>query len=363
MIDFKQISIVGFGLIGASLAKAFREYGFVGPLHAVDRDHKTLDAALALGLIDAVGVEGSDLVILAIPVGRYDAFFDEWADALAPDCLITDAGSVKSQAHRIVERRLRDRQRFVGGHPMVGSEQSGYLHSKAHLFENAYYFLTDRSGQAEDVERLKSLFSLIGARSIEVTPDSHDRIVARTSHLPHINAALLVNILNEGHTGLIEYAGGGFRDTTRIASSNPSLWTDILLNNQQEVIQSIEAFQAALEAVKNALTRKDPDWLQSQLTLANRYREQIPNHLQDAISRGQSVYIDVKDRPGVIASAAGLLADHEISIRDIEIMHAREQMPGVLKIGFYSEEDRFRAFDVLGDSDFGKHCTVHLGGE
>lgn len=361
MSDFERIGIAGFGLIGASMAKALKENGFTGEVHAIDIHANPIRVAEKMGWIDGTDIHRADLVVLAMPVGHYGTFFSQYGDRTRTDCLFTDVGSVKLQAHETVSRHLKPGQRFVGGHPMVGSEQSGFRHSKGHLFENAFYFLTDRDGNAEDVGRLKSLIGMLGARSVETTPEEHDRIVARTSHLPHVSAALLVNVLNR--KGLIDYVGGGFRDTTRIASGSPELWTDILMNNHAEVIDAIDAFTEMLQEVREAIQEQDDSSLRACLTQARQYREEIPRHLRDAISQTQCVYVDVKDAPGVIAQASGILAEHEISIRDIEIAHAREQMPGVLKIGFYSEEDQLRAAEVLSRSEFGRRNPIHLGGE
>lgn len=363
MIDFKQISIVGFGLIGASLAKALRERGFDGKIFAVDQDQSSLRLAHSLGIIDGIGVKGSDLVILALPVGQFDKVLVELADELEDDCLITDVASVKLKAHKTIMKHLKPRQRFLGGHPMVGSEQSGFESSKSHLFENAYYFLTALEDNDEDLSRLKAMVELIGAKYIEINPQRHDEIVARTSHLPHISAAVLVNVLNDYNGGLIDYVGGGFRDTTRIASGNPDLWTDILMNNSEEIIRSIDLFIANLSQMRMALEENDSNKVKEQFKKAKDYREMIPKHLSDSIAKLHTLYIDVKDQPGVIAIPTALLAEKKISIRDIEIVHARERTPGVLRIGFYSDEDRIKAAQIIKDSDYGKVNPVYLGGE
>ncbi len=139
---------------------------------------------------------------------------------------------------------------FIGGHPMIGSEKSGFKASKGHLFENAYYFLTGVKKESNAMFALKEVVELMGAKVCIVGPEEHDRIVARTSHIPHLSAALLVNLIAIDQDGLMDYVGGGFRDTTRIASGNPDMWTDIFIDNKKEVLDAVDVFMQQLEQFK-----------------------------------------------------------------------------------------------------------------
>ncbi len=351
--DFKQITIVGLGLIGGSFAKALKKKEFKGKVCGIDSDLKVIKEAIKTGVIDqkfnefADIVSKTDLMILALPVGIYEDFFEKYGEYIKSDCIITDVGSVKSKAHKIIEKHLTGDQIFIGGHPMIGSEKSGFAVAKAHLFENAYYFVTAEDKMHPAITKIESLVEFIGAKAIVIEPDLHDFVVARTSHLPHINAVLMLNLLNESDASLINYVGGGFRDTTRIASSEPELWRDILFNNQKDMVLAIDDYVAQLNDLKTILQTKDNEKLLKLLRNARRLRKKIPKHLTDTIEMNPVLYIDMQDQIGMIANATGLLAKNNINISDIEIVHSRENIPGVLKIGFYSKEDWIEAKKLI----------------
>ncbi|MCD6435502.1 MAG: prephenate dehydrogenase/arogenate dehydrogenase family protein [Clostridiales bacterium] len=356
-VEFKSIGIVGLGLIGGSIAKALKEKGFKGKIYGVDINEDNISDALLENVIIQDELNHIDLLILAIPIGKYKSALLENLKYLKEDCIITDVGSVKVKTHEIIEKLILPSQIFVGGHPMIGSEKSGFKVSKAHLFENAYYFLTSRNKKA--LKKIENFVDFLGAKAVSINPELHDRIVARTSHLPHINAMMMVNLLREKDEMLINYVGGGFRDTTRIASGDPFIWSDILMNNTNEIVDSIDEFINGLEEFKNALQEKDIEKIKNQLFSAKKYRNKIPKHLHDSIEVEYTLFIDVKDKPGMISSATGLLAKHQINIKDIEIVHARENIPGVLKLGLYSKRDQLIARQLIESSEFGKWNPVH----
>lgn len=356
-IDFRNIAIIGLGLIGGSIAKSLKEKGFKGKIYGIDINEDNINQALAEGVIDQGELKQIDLLILAIPIGKYESALKSVSKYLRQDCIITDVGSVKVKAHEIVEKTILPSQTFVGGHPMTGSEKSGFKAAKAHMFENAYYFLSSQNEEA--MKKIESFIDFIGAKAVVINPELHDRIVARTSHLPHINAVMMVNQLREKDELLINYVGGGFKDTTRIASGDASIWSDILTNNANEIIESIDEFTSSLNEFKKALKEKNKVWIKEQLFNAKDYRNQIPKHLNDSIEPEHVLFVDVKDRVGMIALATGLLAKHQINIKDIEIVHARENIPGVLKLGLYSKEDQLIAKQLIESSEFGKDNPVH----
>ena len=362
-VDFKNITIIGLGLIGGSIAKALKENGFKGFVYGIDTNGENINKAFIEGVIDKEGLYKTDLLILAIPIGNYEVALKESLKYLTKDCIITDVGSVKVKAHEIIEKNILSSQTFIGGHPMIGSEQSGFKAAKPHLFENAYYFLTSQNKNQEAFEKVETLINSLGAKSIEITPEKHDLIVARTSHLPHISAVMMLNLLHDKDEFLIDYVGGGFRDTTRIASGDPNLWSDILLNNNQDIIETIEEYMYKLNEFKIALEEKKMQWIQDQLRKAKKYREQIPKHLSDSIEAEHMIFVDVKDQPGMIAMTTGILAKNRINIKDIEIVHSRENIPGVLKLGFYSQKDKFLAKELIESSEFGKWNPVHNGSD
>ncbi|OPL08761.1 MAG: hypothetical protein AVO33_09300 [delta proteobacterium ML8_F1] len=349
--DFKAITIVGLGLIGGSMAKALRDKGYKGRIYGVDHHGENLRQALKDGVIDGTGYHACDLLVLAVPVGHYEAVVKEAIGYLDPLGIVTDVGSVKEKAHHQVTPLLGEGQTFVGGHPMIGSEKSGFSASKTHLFENAYYFITPDT-ESEGVQKIRQLVEVLGANPLLMNPKDHDRIVSRTSHIPQINAVAMVNMTLLGEESLIDYVGGGFRDTTRIASSDPKLWKDILLNNREEILAGIKDYIRLLGAMRDAIDIGDGPYIQSEFEKARSQREKIPGHLMDWIEQGYEIFLDVQDRPGMIAGATTILADNAINIKDIEIVHARENIPGVLKLGFYNQEDQLKAQELMKSADF-----------
>ncbi|GAB6109016.1 prephenate dehydrogenase/arogenate dehydrogenase family protein [Fusibacter bizertensis] len=350
--DFKNIGIIGLGLIGGSVAKALKHSAFDGKVYGLSHNELTVEKAYADGVIDnaqndfAKIVKQCDLIILATPISTYAEILEKIRDDLPKGCLITDVGSVKTTVHASVAKVLNGSHRFIGGHPMAGSEKSGYSVSKAHLFENAYYFLTVETdgvdeGQSmnhdTDLQRLWRLVELLGGKPHLISPQSHDHMVARTSHLPHISASLLVQSLGEEKSDLIHFVGGGFRDATRIAAGDPKLWRDILTANKLQIVSAMEDLMSNLEKCKAMILSEDTRALEAFLTESKLTREGIPKHLVDTYDQEYALYIDVKDQPGVIAQVASLMAVNDINIKDIEIIHAREHIPGVLKIGYYTD--------------------------
>lgn len=357
--DFKNITVVGLGMIGGSITKALKTRGFNGHVFGLDKNTENIGKVYREGFIDnsdndfKMVISRTDLVVLATPVSFFPSVLQSIKDDLKKGCIITDVGSVKRPIHKLVSRILGTTQNFVGGHPMVGSEKSGFVASKLHLFENAYYFLTSDLVQTEVLSRVKEFVDFLGAKACIVKPDEHDRIVARTSHIPHINAALLVNLLEEDGCSLIDYVGGGFKDITRIAAGNPDMWSDIILSNKEEIIFAIDEFAQRLERLKRNIIEEKKYEIINNLNKAKSLREKIPKHLIDSIEPEYAVFVDAQDKPGVIASVFALMEEHEINIKDIEILHARETESGVLKVGFYTEAESCRAKSVLAKWEFG----------
>ena len=368
-VDFKTITIIGLGMIGGSFAKALRTKGFSGRIYGFDRDESTVIMAYKDGVInnsngyDKSIIKQADLLILATPIGKFNQILSELSEYLNPTCLVTDVASVKKSVHDIASDILGQSLTFIGGHPMIGSEKTGYTASKAHLFENSYYFLTKDYASGVNVERLKGLIEFIGGKVCMISPEDHDMMVAKTSHIPHLNASLLVNLLDNNESNLIDYVGSGFRDTTRIASGDPDMWCDIFIHNKEEVIKAIDDFMEDLKAFRKRLEEEENSSIISSLNKAKETRSLIPRHLIDSIEPEHSIFIDVVDRPGMIARVTGLMADNNINIKDIEILHARETVPGVLKIGFYDSRDSIKAKLVLDKSDFGEKHTIKTGFE
>ncbi|NMA87114.1 MAG: prephenate dehydrogenase/arogenate dehydrogenase family protein, partial [Tissierellia bacterium] len=248
MQEFEEIAIIGMGLIGGSLALALKNSGYTGKIIAYDISKATLIQARGMGIIDSYcenpreTIKNADLIIMAVPVGYYGQIFQQIASYIPLDTIVTDVGSVKVYVEEIAKKYLPDEIQFVGGHPMAGSEKGGIGAASPSLYENAYYFLTPSKNTTKDtIIRLEKLVKEIRAYPVVIEATEHDKIVAQISHIPHLTAVMLANLLERNNgDSYLSFVGGGFRDSTRIASGNPYMWQDIFLFNKNEILRSIE---------------------------------------------------------------------------------------------------------------------------
>jgi prephenate dehydrogenase len=240
---------------------------------------------------------------------------------------------------------------FIGGHPMAGSHKSGAGAAKLHLFEHAFYLLTPGETVGEDkVEQLKEW--LIGTRAnfLVVTPNTHDKLTGVISHFPHIVASGLVKqaeAYSREYELVSRLAAGGFRDITRIASSSPEMWRDILLHNRDVLLELMENWLKEMEHVKELVANEDSDEILRFFTEAKTFRDDLPTHAKGAIPAYYDLYIDIPDYAGVISEITGYLAEEGISITNIRIIETREEIYGVLVISFQTDGDRINASDCI----------------
>lgn len=275
---FGQMTIIGVGLIGGSLARAARAKGLVGRLVGAGRRRENLEKALSLGVVDQIETDhvaaaaGADIVVLGTPVQAAVEVAQKILPAMKPGAILTDVGSVKAPFVRAVEAMDLGEVRFVGGHPIAGTEDSGVEASFPELFENHRTILTptDRSDAAA-VTVLKKLWEGVGARVDLVAPEVHDRILSDISHLPHLVAYALVNAALEGEG--LPYAAGGFRDFTRIASSNPEMWREICLDNREALLASLGAFEGRLTELRLWVEKGDGAALEAAFRKAKEGRD------------------------------------------------------------------------------------------
>jgi len=266
-------------MLGGSVGLAARQRGVAGQVTGLVRRAESVGECLAAGAVDtatqdlAEALDGSALVILCTPVGDMADIAVRLKPHLAADAVVTDVGSVKASVVRAVEGVL---PRFVGSHPLCGSEKAGVAHAHGDLFVGAACALTP-TGQsdAESVEMVSGFWTALGGKVVSLTAEDHDAIVARTSHLPHVVASALVNaVLVRPRTGESEFLGTGFRDTTRLASGSPSMWRDIALTNAEAIARSIDELQAELEQLKTALGAKDAAELEKFFTEGKSLRDE-----------------------------------------------------------------------------------------
>lgn len=362
MKSIKQVTIIGLGLMGGSFALALKNRGFNYTITGYDLDAYFLEQALSAKAIDVAAknlqeaVTDAQLIVIAVPIKNYESIFREISGFLKPCCIVTDLGSVKAEPFAIAANLLPNNVDFVGGHPMTGSEKSGFTVASPFLYENAYYFLTP--GQNTTVSAIKIVEGLvkgIGAYPVHLSPEEHDLIVSRISHLPHIIATTLVNFMDQ-HKGIsyLPFVGGGFRDTTRIASGNPYMWKDILLANKDEIISSIEAFQLLLNEFKYYLEHHQLENIIQNLENAKLIRDSIPHRGRDYLTQLFEVVVTVEDRPGTIAELTHLISSYNINIKEIEILHSRQNEGGALRLAFETQKDQEKVLEILQREGF-KH--------
>lgn len=281
MID--KLAIIGVGLMGGSLARALRERDEVGEIVGYGRTIANLDEAIALNVIDhaetsiAAAVEGADMIVLAVPVGAMREVLDAAAPAIGSHAVVTDVGSVKQTVIDAARAALGPRfASFVPGHPIAGTEQSGARAARGNLYEDRRVILTP--GPETDptaTERVTAMWRAVGAEVVSMPAADHDRVLAASSHLPHALAYALVDMLVrlDDHRSIFECAGGGFRDFTRIAASDPVVWRDICLANREPLLALLEQYQENLRLLGEALERADGEWLRETFARAKRARE------------------------------------------------------------------------------------------
>ena len=356
----KTIGFVGLGLIGGSIAKAIlKTYPNTRILATASRE-STIETAFEERLIDNNGLlkihqfGQCDIIFLCSPVKVNCEYLRKLKDVVKPDCIITDVGSVKGDI-TAVARELEMTNQFIGGHPMTGSEMTGLDYSSASLLENAYYILTaDSEMNKETYSQFSDYIRSLGAIPIQLSPEEHDEATATISHLPHVVAAALVNLVNDNDDDrkiCKTIAAGGFKDITRIASSSPTMWQNIFLSNKDAVLKLIKDFKDELTQFENAISSADPDEIINLWTKAKDYRDSITIP-DSAHYRYFELYCDIDDKPGTLVGVLQLLANAEISVKNIDIIHNREFEPGVLRIEFYTQDALDKARTVRTHNNY-----------
>ncbi|MCP1547641.1 MULTISPECIES: prephenate/arogenate dehydrogenase family protein [Methylorubrum] len=285
MTVVKRLAIVGLGLIGSSVARGARTYGLADAIIAIDRDAGVIERVMALGLAEATSTEASavaeaDLVILCVPVGAIGAVAAEIAPHLKPGAVVSDVGSVKAAVVAAVTPHLSPDNPFVPAHPVAGTEYSGPDSGFATLFSNRWCILTPLEGaDAAAVERVQGLWQGLGAIVETMTPEHHDLVLAITSHVPHLIAYNIVGTAADleevTQSEVIKFSAGGFRDFTRIAASDPTMWRDIFLTNRDAVLEMLGRFNEDLSALSRAIRWGDGEALHELFTRTRTIRRGI----------------------------------------------------------------------------------------
>ena len=352
---------IGLGLIGGSIAKALKKNLREITIYAYDTNEDTLQRSVKDGIVDTAvsGIDASfsacDILFLCAPVSCNDENLRSLIPFLSKDCILTDVGSVKTGIHRQIEA-LGLKDRFIGGHPMAGSERYGYLNAKARLLENAYYILTPtEETSSQKLAFYQELVTCMGAIPLVLSYEQHDWVTAAISHLPHVIASSLVNLVRDSDSkdGIMKLiAAGGFKDITRIASSSSVMWQQICMANPENISVLLTSYIEMLKKIQMQIDTKAADDIYQFFDGARIYRDSFIEASSGPIKKVFSIQIDIADEPGAIASIATILALNGISIKNIGITHNREYEEGVLRVEFYEEEGMNAAVSILKNKGY-----------
>ena len=347
---------IGLGLIGGSIARGIKRTSPDARIMAYMRTRAKLDQAKADGIVDVIldgigePLQECDIIFLCTPVEYNAEYLSKIRPFVKPGALITDVGSTKEDIHRAVTA-LDMEDIFVGGHPMAGSEKTGYENSTDHLLENAYYIITPTTkSRKEDTDRIVEVAKTIGSIPIVLDYHEHDRIVAAISHLPHLIASSLVNLVKDSDNpeGLMKrLAAGGFKDITRIASSSPEMWEQICMTNTDNIIDMMEHYITSLNQILDSLKERRGADIHEFFDTSRIYRNSISENRKGSLAPEYSFTVDIVDEPGAISTLSCILSARGISIGNIGINHNREQGEGALKIVFYDENSMQQAWAQL----------------
>jgi len=353
----RSLAVVGTGLIGASVALAARRAG-VERVTGWDPDEGHLAAAAERGAVEpsrdlAAALVDAELAVVAAPVAALPQQVRAVLEASGPACTVTDVGSTKGG----VCAAAAGDPRFVGGHPICGSEARGPERATAELFEGATWFLTPVAAtKPESYTLLHGFVAALGAVPVAIDPEAHDRLVAVTSHLPHALANLLLNQAGaarvNGHEPLAA-AGGSLRDMTRVAGANPRIWVDIFLENREALAEVLAEHRRRIEQLKAALAEGDAGFLARWIGEASGNRRRLLETAYDDPGALQRLRVHVPDRPGVIAGIAQALGAERINIAGFDLQHLSTDRGGTLTIVVAGEAEAARAAALLETQGYG----------
>src|SRR5690625_1181561 len=359
----QQVLIAGLGLIGASLAKAIKKSDdYI--VNGFDVESETLQIAINEHIIDQSFTNfeeaalQANIIILATPISATIDLLKK-LDKLTFNhkVIVTDVSSVKGSVLNAADQLTNEQIVFIGGHPMAGSHKSGVNAAKAHLFENAIYILTPtQECAASEISTLKTVLKETKANFLTLQPDEHDEMTSVISHFPHLIASSLVHQAKKWeqvHQFLPELAAGGFRDITRIASSNPKMWQDIFAHNGEQMSKLLQDWINEMVTLKEHLDKNNDLEMIDYLEQAKNYRDGLGEKTtRGALPSFYDVYVDIKDQPGAIASVVQLLATSEISLRNIRILEIRDSVSGALRLSVTSHDDQLNALSLLHEHNY-----------
>ncbi len=353
-----NIGIIGLGLIGGSLAKAIKKKDKNIKIVAFDLDIIQLNSALCDDNIDSYTLkiddsfQKCDIIFICTPVDITIKIILDLKNHIKKDCLITDVSSTKELlTNKVLEIPNIN---FIGGHPMAGSEKTGYENSSDILFENTFYIVTPfENSNVVHINLLKDIIYLIGGLYIEISPNEHDEAVSMISHIPHILASSLVNFVNNNDNNdnlLKTIAAGGFKDITRIASASGVLWNTIIKSNKDTILRNYRRFIEEQVQILELIEHNDDEKIIAYIEKGKKYRDSIgnlPNYM-----KAYNISVNVPDQPNVIGIISTKLGIKGINIKNIGINHNREDSIFALTISFYDEDSMLKAVTILESSNY-----------
>lgn len=356
---FHSIGFIGLGLIGGSVAKAAKLAYPNLEIYFYDKDEITITLAEEKGyhyaeLTDSKLTQ-AEILFLCGPVLANSENLRAIADKLGKDTLLTDVGSVKKEITDEVSVLGLD-AKFIGGHPMAGSERIGFANSTHKILKNAYYILSPSDANTTaQIEKLTSFVIAIGALPLTLAPEKHDYVTAAISHLPHVISASLVNLVKDSDdpNGTMKMiAAGGFKDITRISSSSPTMWEHICMTNKDNILSLLDDYMASLAAIRSEIEAQKRDEIHDFFDSARTYRDSFPETSSGPIKKAHVFYVEIPDENGALATIVTLLAFAQISIKNISITHNREVAQGSLRMELYEEKDLPRAMQILQEKNY-----------
>lgn len=355
-MKFHKIGFIGLGLIGGSIAKKIHIEYPAAKLYALSGSPKTIALAYEMGLIENKQMctisdfFDCDCIFLCAPVQQNIAYLRKLKGNIKSDCIITDVGSVKTDIHKEVIA-LDMEANFIGGHPMTGSEKTGLSNANEYLLENAYYILSPTAKTTQKtIDNMRTFVTTLGAIPLILDYHTHDYATAAISHLPHIIAYSLVNLvrdLDDNQETMKTIAAGGFRDLTRIASSSPVMWQNICLSNKEQILELIDNYTDALNKTRTDIANQNGSALLSDFQTAKDYRDSFNIKKKGLINNVYEIFLDLIDEAGGIATVATILASNNLSIKNIGIIHNREFEDGVLRLEMYDRDSLDKSIELL----------------
>lgn len=357
-----KVGIAGVGLLGSSMGYVLRKKKWAEKVVGIGRNEERLKKAVDVGAIDTytTKIDSSltelDIIIIALPVEIIPKYAESILPFLKKGAIITDVGSTKQYITEEIEKILPEGIYFVGGHPMAGSEKTGVEAMDPFLFENAVYVVTkSKKSNNSAVDKIKEMASVLDSNVIEMNVSAHDMSVATISHLPHIMAAAIVNAagrIDKKSPNVLSLAASGFRDTTRIAAGSPEIWRDISISNSEKIVEVIEIFEEELKKFKESIMNRDENEIYYLFEEAKKIKDSMPKKKKGILLPMTEMVVFVPDEPGIIGKIAQIFGNEGVNIKDIEVLHVRENEGGSIRIGVDSSVKQEKLKKILKENKF-----------